>query len=77
MTGFRVAYKGAQSRYGIKPDLTTYAKIMEEDFQSGAYGGRRDIMEKLSPIGPVYQAGTMSGNPVVMAAGYTNFKETI
>lgn len=70
MTGFRVAYKGAQSVYGIKPDLTTYAKIMGGGLPSGAYGGKREIMEKLSPIGPVYQAGTMSGNPVVMAAGY-------
>ncbi|BDR69134.1 glutamate-1-semialdehyde 2,1-aminomutase [Clostridium tetani] len=75
MTGFRVAYKGAQSRYGVKPDLTTYAKIMGGGLPSGAYGGRRDIMEKLSPIGPVYQAGTMSGNPVVMAAGYTTLKK--
>lgn len=69
MTGFRVAYKGAQSLYNIKPDLITYAKIMGGGLPCGAYGGRRDIMEKLSPSGPVYQAGTMSGNPVVMAAG--------
>lgn len=69
MTGFRVAYKGAQSIYGVKPDLTTYAKIMGGGLPCGAYGGRREIMEKLSPMGPVYQAGTMSGNPVVMAAG--------
>ena len=70
MSGFRVAYKGAQSLYGIAPDLVTYAKIMGGGLPCGAYGGRRDIMEKLSPMGPVYQAGTMSGNPVVMAAGY-------
>lgn len=70
MTGFRVAYKGAQSIYGIKPDLTTYAKIMGGGLPTGAYGGRREIMSQLSPMGPVYQAGTMSGNPVVMAAGY-------
>jgi glutamate-1-semialdehyde 2,1-aminomutase len=69
MTGFRVAYKGAQSIYGIKPDLTTLAKIMGGGLPCGAYGGRKEIMEKLSPIGPVYQAGTMSGNPIVMAAG--------
>lgn len=69
MTGFRVAYKGAQSIYDIKPDLTTYAKIMGGGLPSGAYGGKREIMERLSPMGPVYQAGTMSGNPVVMAAG--------
>ncbi len=70
MIGFRVAYKGAQSIYGITPDLITYAKIMGGGLPCGAYGGRREIMEQLSPMGPVYQAGTMSGNPVVMAAGY-------
>jgi glutamate-1-semialdehyde 2,1-aminomutase len=69
MSGFRVAYKGAQSLYDIKPDLVTFAKIMGGGLPCGAYGGRRDIMMKLSPAGPVYQAGTMSGNPVVMAAG--------
>ncbi len=71
MSGFRVAYKGTQSIYGVKPDLITFAKIMGGGLPSGAYGGRRDIMEKLSPLGAVYQAGTMSGNPLVMAAGYT------
>jgi glutamate-1-semialdehyde 2,1-aminomutase len=70
MSGFRVAYKGAQSLYNIKPDITTFAKIMGGGLPCGAYGGKREIMEKLSPAGPVYQAGTMSGNPVVMAAGY-------
>jgi glutamate-1-semialdehyde 2,1-aminomutase len=70
MSGFRVAYKGAQSLYGVAPDLVTYAKIMGGGLPCGAYGGRREIMEKLSPMGPVYQAGTMSGNTVVMAAGY-------
>lgn len=70
MSGFRVAYKGAQSIYNIKPDLVTMAKIMGGGLPCGAYGGRRDIMEHLSPQGPVYQAGTMSGNPIVMAAGY-------
>lgn len=70
MSGFRVAYKGAQSIYGITPDLITYAKIMGGGLPCGAYGGKREIMEHLSPMGPVYQAGTMSGNPVVMAAGY-------
>lgn len=69
MSGFRVGYKGAQELYGIVPDLTTYAKVMGGGLPSGAYGGRREIMEKLSPLGPVYQAGTMSGNPIVMAAG--------
>lgn len=70
MSGFRVAYKGAQGIYGIYPDLITYAKIMGGGLPCGAYGGKREIMELLSPMGPVYQAGTMSGNPVVMAAGY-------
>ncbi|MBX4258371.1 glutamate-1-semialdehyde 2,1-aminomutase [Clostridium estertheticum] len=72
MSGFRVAYKGAQSIYGIYPDLVTYAKIMGGGLPCGAYGGKKEIMEMLSPMGPVYQAGTMSGNPVVMAAGYAS-----
>jgi glutamate-1-semialdehyde 2,1-aminomutase len=75
MSGFRVAYKGAQSIYKIKPDLTTMAKIIGGGLPCGAYGGRKDIMEKLSPVGPVYQAGTMSGNPIVMAAGLTTLKK--
>lgn len=75
MTGFRVAYKGAQSIYEIKPDITTMAKVMGGGLPCGAYGGRREIMEKLSPIGPVYQAGTMSGNPIVMAAGYATLNK--
>ena len=70
MSGFRVAYKGAQSIYKVVPDLVTFAKIMGGGLPCGAYGGKREIMEQLSPMGPVYQAGTMSGNPVVMAAGY-------
>ncbi|WP_297712981.1 glutamate-1-semialdehyde 2,1-aminomutase [Clostridium sp.] len=69
MSGFRVAYKGAQSLFNVKPDLITYAKIIGGGLPCGVYGGRREIMEKLSPLGGVYQAGTMSGNPVVMAAG--------
>lgn len=69
MTGFRVAFKGAQSLFNIKPDLVTYAKIMGGGLPCGAYGGRKEIMENLSPLGGVYQAGTMSGNPIVMAAG--------
>lgn len=69
MSGFRVAYKGAQSLFNVKPDLITYAKIIGGGLPCGVYGGRRDIMEKLSPLGGVYQAGTMSGNPVVMVAG--------
>lgn len=71
MNGFRVAFKGAQSLFNVKPDLVTYAKIMGGGLPCGAYGGRKEIMEKLSPLGGVYQAGTMSGNPIVMAAGLT------
>ncbi len=69
MTGFRVALGGAQSVYNIKPDLTTLGKIIGGGMPVGAYGGRRDIMECVSPTGPVYQAGTLSGNPIAMAAG--------
>jgi glutamate-1-semialdehyde 2,1-aminomutase len=69
MNGFRVAFKGAQSLFNVKPDLVAYAKIMGGGLPCGAYGGRKEIMENLAPIGGVYQAGTMSGNPIVMAAG--------
>ncbi len=69
MTGFRVALGGAQQLYGVKPDLTTFGKIIGGGMPVGAFGGRRDIMEKIAPAGPVYQAGTLSGNPVAMAAG--------
>lgn len=69
MTGFRVARGGAQERFGVVPDLTTLGKIIGGGLPVGAYGGRRDIMEQLSPVGPVYQAGTLSGNPLAMAAG--------
>ncbi|MBU0994433.1 MAG: glutamate-1-semialdehyde 2,1-aminomutase [Proteobacteria bacterium] len=69
MTGFRVARGGAQERYGIKPDLTCLGKIIGGGMPVGAYGGRKDIMSKIAPQGPVYQAGTLSGNPVAMAAG--------
>jgi glutamate-1-semialdehyde 2,1-aminomutase len=69
MTGFRVALGGAQAHYGISPDLTTLGKVIGGGMPVGAFGGRRDIMEKLAPLGPVYQAGTLSGNPVAMAAG--------
>ncbi|MER2527297.1 MAG: glutamate-1-semialdehyde 2,1-aminomutase [Candidatus Competibacter denitrificans] len=69
MTGFRVAAGGAQQLYGIKPDFTTLGKIIGGGMPVGAFGGRRSIMEKLAPLGPVYQAGTLSGNPVAMAAG--------
>ena len=69
MTGFRVALGGAQARFGIKPDLTTLGKVIGGGLPLGALGGRRDIMEKLAPLGPVYQAGTLSGNPIAVAAG--------
>lgn len=69
MCGFRVAYKGAQTLFDVTPDIVCYAKIMGGGLPCGAYGGKREIMEHLSPVGPVYQAGTMSGNPVVMSAG--------
>lgn len=69
MTGFRVALGGAQSLYHIKPDLTTLGKIIGGGMPVGAFGGRRDIMQHIAPLGPVYQAGTLSGNPVAMAAG--------
>jgi len=69
MTGFRVAYGGAQQRYGIRPDLTTLGKVIGGGLPVGAYGGRRDIMSKVAPAGPVYQAGTLSGNPLAVAAG--------
>jgi len=71
MTGFRVSFGGAQSLYGIKPDLTCFGKIIGGGLPVGAFGGKREIMECLSPIGPVYQAGTLSGNPLAMMAGYT------
>jgi glutamate-1-semialdehyde 2,1-aminomutase len=69
MTGFRVAAGGAQALYGVRPDLTTLGKIVGGGMPVGAFGGRRDVMERLAPLGPVYQAGTLSGNPVAMAAG--------
>lgn len=75
MCGFRVAYKGAQTLFDVKPDLVTYAKIMGGGLPCGAYGGRREIMENLSPLGGVYQAGTMSGNPIVMSAGLATVKK--
>jgi glutamate-1-semialdehyde 2,1-aminomutase len=75
MTGFRVAYGGAQEVYKIKPDLTCLGKIIGGGLPVGAYGGRKDIMEKIAPSGPVYQAGTLSGNPLAMAAGIATLKE--
>ncbi|MCK9538167.1 glutamate-1-semialdehyde 2,1-aminomutase [Dokdonella sp.] len=69
MTGFRVALGGAQAHYGVTPDLTTFGKIIGGGMPVGAYGGRRALMEQVAPSGPIYQAGTLSGNPVAMAAG--------
>jgi len=69
MTGFRVAYGGAQARYGVTPDLTTIGKVIGGGLPAAAFGGRAEIMQKLAPLGPVYQAGTLSGNPLAMAAG--------
>ncbi len=69
MTGFRVAWGGAQVRYGVEPDLTTLGKVIGGGLPIGAYGGRRDLMEQIAPSGPVYQAGTLSGNPLAVAAG--------
>jgi len=69
MTGFRVALGGAQARYGVTPDLSTFGKIIGGGMPVGAYGGRRELMQQIAPSGPIYQAGTLSGNPVAMAAG--------
>jgi len=69
MTGFRVALGGAQAHYGITPDLSTLGKVIGGGLPVGAFGGRRDIMEQIAPLGPIYQAGTLSGNPISMAAG--------
>ena len=74
MTGFRVALGGAQALYGVRPDLTTLGKIIGGGMPVGAFGGRRDIMERLAPLGPIYQAGTLSGNPVAMIAGITTLE---
>jgi glutamate-1-semialdehyde 2,1-aminomutase len=75
ITGFRVAYGGAQGLYGIDPDLTCLGKVIGGGLPVGAYGGRREIMELVAPLGPVYQAGTLSGNPLAMAAGAATLKE--
>lgn len=74
MTGFRVSYHGAQGYYGIDPDLTTLGKIIGGGLPVGAYGGKRKIMEMVAPAGPVYQAGTLSGNPLAMTAGIVNLE---
>lgn len=74
MTGFRVAYGGAQSLFDVRPDLSCLGKVIGGGFPVGAYGGRKDIMEHVAPVGPVYQAGTLSGNPVAMTAGIETLK---
>jgi glutamate-1-semialdehyde 2,1-aminomutase len=74
ITGFRLSYGGAQELYGVVPDMTTLGKIIGGGLPMGAYGGRREIMEKVAPVGPVYQAGTLSGNPVAVAAGMATLR---
>lgn len=74
MTGFRVGYHCAQGLYGVTPDLTCFGKVIGGGLPVGAYGGKREIMEMIAPAGPIYQAGTLSGNPLAMAAGYTTLK---
>jgi glutamate-1-semialdehyde 2,1-aminomutase len=74
MTGFRLAYGGAQELYGIKPDMTTFGKIIGGGLPVGAYGGEEEIMNLVAPLGPMYQAGTLSGNPLAMAAGIAQLK---
>jgi glutamate-1-semialdehyde 2,1-aminomutase len=69
ITGFRICYGGAQTEFGIAPDLTTLGKIIGGGLPVAAYGGRRDLMDRVAPLGPVYQAGTLSGNPLAMSAG--------
>jgi glutamate-1-semialdehyde 2,1-aminomutase len=75
MTGFRAAYGGVQSLYNIDPDLTTLGKVIGGGLPVGAYGGKREIMEMIAPAGPIYQAGTLSGNPLAMIAGYVTLKK--
>jgi glutamate-1-semialdehyde 2,1-aminomutase len=77
MTGFRVGPQGAQGVYGIRPDLTTLGKVIGGGMPVGAFGGRRDIMAKIAPVGPVYQAGTLSGNPVAVSAGLATLRQVL
>jgi glutamate-1-semialdehyde 2,1-aminomutase len=77
MTGFRLARGGAQERFGIAPDLSCFGKVIGGGLPVGAFGGRADIMDCLAPLGPVYQAGTLSGNPIAMAAGLANLRELV
>ena len=69
MTGFRISYGGAQEKFGVTPDLTTLGKVIGGGLPVGAYGGKKEIMSMIAPSGPVYQAGTLSGNPLAMTAG--------
>jgi len=75
VTGFRASYGGAQALYGVQPDLTCLGKVIGGGLPVGAYGGRKDVMDLVAPLGPVYQAGTLSGNPLAMVAGLTTLKE--
>ncbi|MEJ2689583.1 MAG: glutamate-1-semialdehyde 2,1-aminomutase [Deltaproteobacteria bacterium] len=75
ITGFRLSYGGAQARFGIDPDLTCMGKIIGGGLPVGAYGGKKELMDQISPVGPVYQAGTLSGNPLAMAAGIATLRE--
>ena len=75
ISGFRVAYGGAQTLYGITPDLTVLGKIIGGGLPVGAYGGRKEIMDLIAPLGPVYQAGTLSGNPLAVSAGIETLKQ--
>src|SRR5262249_32196375 len=77
MTGFRLAKGGAQERFGIEPDLSCFGKVIGGGLPVGAFGGRAEIMDCLAPLGPVYQAGTLSGNPVAMAAGIAALEERL
>jgi glutamate-1-semialdehyde 2,1-aminomutase len=74
ITGFRLAYGGAQQLYGVKPDLTCLGKVIGGGLPVGAFGGRADVMERLAPLGPVYQAGTLSGNPLAVSAGLATLR---
>ena len=74
MTGFRVAYGGAQARYGVRPDLSCLGKVVGGGLPAAAYGGRADLMAQVAPEGPVYQAGTLSGNPLAVAAGLATLR---
>jgi len=77
MTGFRVGAQGAQGIFGVRPDLTTLGKVIGGGMPVGAFGGRRDVMARLAPVGPVYQAGTLSGNPVAVSAGLATLREVL